>query len=160
MHRSAMALAWTLGAMALTPMARHADAQAPAKPRTGHFETNGVNYYYEIHGRGEPLLVLHGGLGSISMFEPDVAQLAKSREVIAVDLHGHGRTTLGTRPITHVGNGDDLAALVRKLGYASVDVMGYSFGGGAALRLAIQHPQLVRRMVIISAPYAQDGFYA
>jgi pimeloyl-ACP methyl ester carboxylesterase len=94
------------------------------------------------------------------MFQMDIVQLAKSREVLAVDLHGHGRTTLGNRPITYVANGDDLAALLRKLGYTNVDVMGYSFGGGAALRLAIQHPALVRRLVVVSAPFAQDGFFA
>jgi pimeloyl-ACP methyl ester carboxylesterase len=138
-----------------------ADGQTAPKPeRTGYAEAHGVNYYYEIYGRGTPLLLLHGGLGSIGMFQPDIAALAKERQVIAVDLHGHGRTALGDRPITHVGNGDDLAVVLKKLGYDSVDVMGYSFGGGAALRLAIQHPGMVRRLVVVSAPYAQDGFFA
>jgi len=86
---------------------RTAQSAAGLKPaRTGYVPANGLNYYYEIYGRraglagGAPLLVLHGGLGSVAMFEPDLAQLSKGRQVIAVDLHGHGRTALGERTIT------------------------------------------------------------
>ena len=137
-------------------------AQQPAalKPvRTGHIPANGVNYYYEIYGRGAPLLVLHGGLGSIDMFKPILPALAKGRQVIGVDLHGHGRTVLGDRPISLIDMGNDLAIVIKQLGYDSVDVFGYSMGGGAALRLAVQHPEVVRRLVIASAPYAQNGFF-
>ena len=140
--------------------ARRAEPAARAKPvRTGYVPANGVNYYYEVHGRGQPLLLLHGGLGSIDMFGPILPALARERQIIAVDLHGHGRTVLGDRPISLVAIGDDLATVLEKLGYDSVDVLGYSFGGGAALRLAVQHPNLVRRLAIASAPYAQDGFF-
>jgi pimeloyl-ACP methyl ester carboxylesterase len=153
-----MALTLALSAVLALPAA--GGAQAGAKPlRTGYVPANGVNYYYEISGRGAPLLMLHGGLGSIDMFRPILPQLAKERQVIAVDLHGHGRTALGDRPISLIAIGDDLAAVLGKLGYDSVDVFGYSFGAGAAFRLAVQHPNLVRRLVIVSAPYAQDGFY-
>jgi pimeloyl-ACP methyl ester carboxylesterase len=127
--------------------------------RSGRVEANGVNYYYEIHGAGEPLLLLHGGLGSISMFEPGLAEFSESREVIAVDLHGHGRTQLGNRQIDPVDIGDDMAALLEELGYEHVDVLGYSFGGANAFRLAAQHPSRVRRLVLVSIGYAQDGFY-
>jgi pimeloyl-ACP methyl ester carboxylesterase len=136
--------------------------QAPARPapaRSGHVQANGVSYYYEIHGQGEPLLLLHGGLGSIDMFGPVLPALAAHRQVIAVDLHGHGRTALGDRPISLVDMGDDLATVLRELGYGQVDVMGYSMGGGVAFRLAVQHPELVRRLVLVSAGYARDGFY-
>lgn len=150
----------TLALSALLALPSTGSAQAgPTPPRTGYVLTNGVNYYYEIHGQGAPLLVLHGGLGSIAMFEPDLQQLATARQVIAVDLHGHGRTALGDRPINLIAIGDDLAAVLAKLGYDSVDVLGYSFGGGAALRLASQHPKLVRRLAIVSAPFAQEGFF-
>jgi pimeloyl-ACP methyl ester carboxylesterase len=132
---------------------------AKTSVKTGHVPANGIRYYYEIHGAGEPLLLLHGGLGSIDLFEPGLPELAKTRQVIAVDLHGHGRTELGNRPISLPAMGDDLAAVVEKLGYHQVDVMGYSLGGGVALRLAIQHPSLVRRLVLISAVYSTDGFY-
>jgi pimeloyl-ACP methyl ester carboxylesterase len=127
--------------------------------KSGHVKANDVSYYYEIHGAGEPLLLLHGGLGNIDMFGPVLPLLAAERQVIAVDLHGHGRTQLGSRQINLPDIGDDLAVVVKELGYAEVDVVGYSFGGGAALRLAAQHPQLVRRLVVVSAGYADDGYY-
>jgi pimeloyl-ACP methyl ester carboxylesterase len=85
--------------------------------------------------------------------------LAKNRQVIGVDLHGHGRTGLGDRKISLIDMGNDLAAILTQLGYKQVDVLGYSMGGGVALRLAIQHPEKVRRLVIASAPYAKAGFY-
>jgi pimeloyl-ACP methyl ester carboxylesterase len=143
-----------------TPAARAQQPAARLKPvRTGYVPANGVNYYYEIYGRGAPLLLLHGGLGSIEMFGPILPTLAKGRQVIAVDLQGHGRTALGDRPISLPAMGDDMAAVVKQLGQDTVDVLGYSMGGGVALRLAIQHPDVVRRLVLVSTPYAQDGFY-
>jgi pimeloyl-ACP methyl ester carboxylesterase len=120
---------------------------------------DGIHYYYEIHGKGEPLLVLHGGLMSIDLSSQVLEALALERQVIAVDLQGHGRTTLGERPIDLIAIGNDLAMVLKQLGYDSVDVMGYSFGGGAAFRLAVQHPALVRRLVLVSTPFAQDGFF-
>jgi pimeloyl-ACP methyl ester carboxylesterase len=159
MHLRKPALAFGLIIGALLTAPARGDAQAPA--RKGNIAARGgVNYYYEIHGQGEPLLLLHGGLGSIDMFGPILPALAKQRQVIAVDLQGHGRTTLGERAINLVDIGDDLAMLLRKLNYNTVDVVGYSFGGSAAFRLAVQHADLVRRLAIVSAPYAQDGWYA
>ena len=140
-----------------------ADAQGAAMSnptKTGHVESNGVNYYYEIHGAGAPLLLLHGGLGSIDMFRDGLLpSLAKGHQVIAVDLQGHGRTTLGNRPIDLVAIGNDLAVVLERLGIKQADVVGYSFGGGVGLQLAVQHPNAVRRLVLISAPYAQSGFF-
>src|SRR5688572_1895526 len=159
MIQSAATLVLGVTVMALATVQAQGNAAAAKPQRSGYVEANGINYYYEIHGRGEPLLLLHGGLGSIGMFQPSIPDLAKERLVIAVDLHGHGRTALGDRPISHAANGDDLAVVLRKLGYQTVDVMGYSFGAGAALRLAIQHPNAVRRLAVVSAPYAQDGFF-
>jgi pimeloyl-ACP methyl ester carboxylesterase len=154
-------------AAAITPASIHAQGEtaamqtsaAPAPVRSGTVPANGVSYYYEIRGQGEPLLLLHGGLGSIEMFGPVLGMLAANRQVIAVDLHGHGRTALGDRPISLVDMGDDLAAVLRALGYGQVDVMGYSLGGGVAFRLAAQHPEMVRRLVLVSAGFAQEGFY-
>lgn len=127
--------------------------------QSGYVEANGINYYYEIHGEGEPLLLLHGGLGSFGMFMPILGELTTARQVIGVDLHGHGRTELGNRPINLIDIGDDLAVILEELGYEQVDVMGYSFGGGAAFRLAVQHPERVRRLAIVSAGFADDGFF-
>ena len=133
---------------------------APAPVKSGHIEAGGIRYYYEVYGEGEPLLLLHGGLMSTELFGPVLAKLAESRRVIGVDLHGHGRTALGTRKISLVDIGRDLGVVLQKLGLRQVDAMGYSFGGGAALQLAMQHPALVRRLVIVSAPYARNGFFA
>lgn len=126
---------------------------------SGYIEANGVNYYYEVHGQGEPLLLLHGGLGSIEMFLPGLPKFAEGRQVIAVELQGHGRTALGDRPISLEDIGDDMAVIVRQLGHDQVDAMGYSFGAGVAFRLAVQHPNLVRRLVLMSAGFSTDGFH-
>ena len=127
--------------------------------QSGYVAANGLNYYYELHGEGEPLLLLHGGLGQIEMFGPVLPMLAAERRVIAPDLHGHGRTALGERSISPVDIGDDMAVIVKDLGYKEIDVLGYSMGGTVALRFAVQHPQMVRRLVVASAGFAQDGFY-
>lgn len=135
-------------------------AYLQAHTDSGHVDVNGLSYYYEIHGEGEPLLLVHGGLGSLDMFEPILPILTESRQVIGVDLQGHGRTALGERPISYEDMGNDMAALLTELGYDQVDVMGYSMGGAVALRLAIQHPGLVRRLVSVSAGFAHpDGTY-
>jgi len=157
---SALMLATALAVAAAT---NTVDAQGSTmtKPsKSGRVQANGIDYYYEIHGSGEPLLLLHGGLGSMDMFRSSLLPaLAKTRQVIAVDLQGHGRTTLGDRPIDLIDIGNDLAHVLDQLGFKQVDVAGYSFGGGAGLRLAIQHPSVVRRLAVISAPYAQTGFF-
>jgi pimeloyl-ACP methyl ester carboxylesterase len=134
-------------------------ATACAPNKAGQLEVNGVRYYYEVHGRGEPLLLLHGGLGSIDMFGPVLPILAEGRQVIAVDLQGHGRTTLGSRPISPLDMGDDMAVILEQLDHRKVDVLGYSLGGGVAFRLAVQHPGVVRRLAIVSAGFAQNGFH-
>ena len=158
----------TLAAMtaaATAPVSIHAQEKTqtmqtrPAPLRSGHVQSNGLSYYYEIHGQGEPLLLLHGGLGSIDMFGPVLPQLAATRQVIAVDLHGHGRTALSDRPFTLTGMGDDMAAVVREAGFAQVDVLGYSLGGGVGFRFAVQHPEMVRRLALVSTGFSPDGFY-
>ena len=127
--------------------------------KSGTVAANGINYYYELYGKGEPLLLLHGGLGSIEMFAPVLPILSEHRQIIAVDLHGHGRTALGDRKISLIDQGDDFAQILERLGYPQVDVLGYSLGAGVAFRLAVQHPDRVRRLVLVSGGYAQDGFY-
>ncbi len=152
-------------ATAATPAAVQAAAAAaavaaPRPAKSGHLEVNGVRYYYEIRGQGAPLLLLHGGLGSIDMFAPLMPALTAKHEVIGVDLHGHGRTALGERPFTLETQGADMDVILAKLGYGKVDVMGYSLGGGVAFQLAVQHPERLNRLVLVSTGYAADGFYA
>ena len=116
-------------------------------------EVNGVNLYYETHGAADarPLILLHGGLGSGEMFGPILPTLASTHRVIAVDLQGHGRTADIDRPLDIRLMGDDIAALIDHLGLGRADVMGYSLGGGVALQTAVRHPEVVRRLVIVSA---------
>jgi esterase/lipase len=140
------------------PMPRSETSKAKLV-KAGYVKTNGVNYYYELHGKGDPLLLLHGGLGLVDMFGPVLLILARDRLVIAIDLQGHGHTSLGDRSISPVDMGDDMAVIVKALGYQRVDALGYSLGGGVALRFAVQHPDMVRRLALVSTPFAQNGFY-
>jgi pimeloyl-ACP methyl ester carboxylesterase len=128
---------------------------------SGRTTIDGIDYYYEVHGQGEPLLILHGGLGSIETHGPGpmMPVLTKGRQVIAVDLQGHGRTTLGSRPIRCEAIADDLSTLLGQLGHAHVDALGYSFGASVALRLAIQRPERVRRLAIVSTTFSDGGWY-
>jgi pimeloyl-ACP methyl ester carboxylesterase len=127
--------------------------------RTGYAPVNGLNLYYEIHGSGAPLILIHGGLGTASMFTEIMPALSQNRQVITLDLQGHGRTADIDRPITCEAMADDVAALIRYLKLDRADVMGYSLGGQVALRTAIQHPDLVRKLVIVSATFRRDGWY-
>jgi len=158
-------LACSLAAV-LAPAPVHADQAQPsnapittAAAKSGHVAINGVEYYYEVRGQGEPLLLLHGGLGSIDMFAPVLPKFSEGRQVIAVDLQGHGRTALGERPFRLESMGDDMAVLTKRLGHDKVDVLGYSLGGGVALRMALQKPDSVRRLVLVSTPFSDEGFY-
>jgi pimeloyl-ACP methyl ester carboxylesterase len=126
----------------------------------GHYaKVNGLKLYYEMHGTGEPLVLLHGGNGAIEMFGEVLPLLAKSRQVIAVDLQAHGRTADIDRPLTFEFLADDIAALIEQLSFEKTDVMGYSLGGGVALRVAIQHSEMVRKLVVVSFPNKRDGWY-
>jgi pimeloyl-ACP methyl ester carboxylesterase len=122
-------------------------------------KVNGINLYFEIHGAGRPLILLHGGLGAIEMFGANLEALAKGHRVIAVDLQGHGRTADIDRPIRVALMADDIAALITHLGLERPDIMGYSLGGGVALLTAIRHPDVVGKLVVVSTPFRRDGFY-
>jgi pimeloyl-ACP methyl ester carboxylesterase len=118
---------------------------------------NGLSLYYEEHGSGEPLVLLHGGISAGEMFGAILPALAAERRVITVDLQGHGGTADVDRPLLPETMADDIAALIRHLGLERADVMGYSLGGIVALRTAIQHPQVVRRLVLVSVGFRRDG---
>jgi pimeloyl-ACP methyl ester carboxylesterase len=130
-----------------------------ATPQTGYAPVNGLNLYYEIHGTGEPLILLHGGVAGIVIFGPNLPALSEKRKVIAVELQGHGRTADIDRPLSFEAMADDIAALMKYLGIERADVMGYSLGGGVALQTAIRHPGSVRKLVVVSAPFKRDGWY-
>ena len=127
----------------------------------GHYASvNGIDLYYEESGRGEPLILLHGGLGTIdTIFGRLLPALAVRRQVIAVELRGHGHTADNGQEITYESMADDIGALIAKLKLGRVDVAGYSVGGGVALQLGLRHPDSVRKLVVISAPYATDGWF-
>ena len=127
---------------------------------TGQYaEVNGINLYFETHGAGRPMILLHGGLGSGEMFGPVLPLLAERHQVIAVDLQGHGRTADIDRPIDVRLMADDVAALVNYLGLDRPDLVGYSLGGGVALHTAAQHPSKASRLVVTSANIRPDAIY-
>jgi len=118
-----------------------------------------LNMYYEAHGQGEPLLLLHGAYMTVDAMGPLLPGLAETRRVIAPEMQGHGRTADVDRPITYEQMADDTAALMRHLELESADLVGYSLGGGVALQLALRHPGLVRKLVLVSAGYSLDSMH-
>lgn len=120
---------------------------------------NGVDLGYKVLGEGEPVVLLHGGFGTIEMFGPNVAALAKGRRVVGVDLQSHGRSPASMRPLRFETMGDDIAALIRELGLGRAAIMGFSLGGAVALRTAIQHPDVVSRLVLVSTVFKRRGWY-
>ena len=136
-----------------------AETRTSTPVQTGYAPVNGLKLYYEIHGAGEPLILLHGGVGATEMFDPILPVLAKTRRVIAADLQAHGRTADIGRPLSIEAMADDVAALIKHLGIQKADVMGYSLGGAVALRTAVQHPEAVRKLVLVSAAFKRDGWY-
>jgi pimeloyl-ACP methyl ester carboxylesterase len=129
------------------------------KPTTGYAPVNGLKMYYEIHGSGEPVVLLHGAFMAISGDWNDwVNELAKTRKVIAVEMQGHGRTGDIKRDITYENLSDDVAGLLGFLKIERADVVGYPLGGGTAMQCAIRHPDKVRKVVVISVPFRRDGW--
>ena len=129
-------------------------------PGAGQYaKVNGINLYYETHGTGRPMILLHGGLGSGEMFGPILPALSEQHQVIAVDLQGHGRTADIDRPIDIRLMADDIAALIDHLGVDQPDLVGYSLGGGVALQTAVKYPAKVGRLVTASANIRPDVIY-
>src|SRR3977135_3040531 len=135
------------------------DGTTDAKGTGQYAEVNGISLYYEHHGNGRPLILLHGGLGSGEMFGPILPALAERHQVIAPDLQGHGRTADIDRPIDIRFMADDIAALIDHLGLDRPDVVGYSLGGGVALETAVKYPASVGRLVAAAANIRPDAIY-
>ncbi|PYR44800.1 MAG: alpha/beta hydrolase [Acidobacteria bacterium] len=128
-------------------------------PMGGYAPVNGLQLYYEIHGSGEPLILLHGAIGAIETAGDTLPALAKHYRVIAVDLQAHGRTADIDRPLLLELMADDIATLIDYLGLGSANLMGYSLGGGVALQTAIRHRDRVRSLVLVSVPFRKAGWY-
>ena len=162
MRAVALAFATTLViASKVTAQRQQTQGDTPRAPSpAGHYaDVNGVHLYYETHGTGKPLVLLHGGMGAGAMFGDNVALLAKGRQVILVDLQAHGRTADIDRPLDPRYMADDVAALIRHLRLGRADVMGFSLGAAVALQTAIRHPDVVHKIVSVSAIARRRAFY-
>ncbi len=129
------------------------------KGATRTARVNGVELGYQIHGTGKPVVLLHGGFGSVEMFGPNIELLAASHQVIGVDLQSHGRSPATDRPMRFETMADDIAALIDELGLERPAIMGFSLGGAVALRTGIQHPDVVDRLVLVSTVFKRRGWY-
>jgi pimeloyl-ACP methyl ester carboxylesterase len=127
--------------------------------QTGYASVNGLKMYYEIHGTGEPVVIIHGAYMSIDLMGEIVPRLAKTRQVIAVELQGHGRTADIDRPLSYEAMADDVAALMQEIGIEKADIFGYSIGGAIALQMAIRHPEMVDKLIAASVSYKTEGMY-
>ena len=137
-----------------------ADLRTKTKGAGQYADVNGLNLYYEIHGTGRPMVLLHGGLGSGEMFEPILPTLAQNHEVIVPDLQGHGRTADIDRPLDIRLMADDIAALIDHLGLDKPDIVGYSLGGAVAFLVATKYPQKVGKLVMTSAHIRRNAIPA
>src|ERR1700694_6283414 len=122
-------------------------------------QVNGIELAYQVFGTGSPLVLLHGGFGSVEMFGQNVELLAAGRRVIGVDLQSHGRSPAADRPMQFETMADDIAALIKELKLERAAILGFSLGGAGALRTAIQHPELVERLVLVSTVFKRSGWY-
>jgi pimeloyl-ACP methyl ester carboxylesterase len=137
-----------------------ARAEEPQRPdASGNYATvNGLRMYYEVHGSGDPVVLLHGAFMTITNnWTGWIGELSKTRKVIAIEMQGHGRTADTARDITDENLADDVAALLEQLKIPRADLIGYSMGGAVAMQCAIRHPDKVRKVVIISSSFRRDG---
>jgi pimeloyl-ACP methyl ester carboxylesterase len=127
--------------------------------KNNYSEVNGIRMYYETYGQGAPLVLIHGGGSTIqSSFEKIIPSLAKNYSLIAVELQNHGRSDFRDEPETFEQDADDVAALLTNLGIAKASFFGFSNGGTTAMQIAIRHPAIVDKLVLVAAAYKRDGF--
>jgi pimeloyl-ACP methyl ester carboxylesterase len=142
----------------LLTMLLPAVVSAQQKPTAGYAPVNGLKMYYEVHGSGEPVVLLHGAFMTITNnWDGWIGELSKTRKVIAVEMQGHGRTADIDRDISSENLADDVASLLDHLKIPKADLIGYSMGGGVAMQCAIRHPDKVRKVVVISSVFRRDG---
>lgn len=164
MKRHVLAVAAALALLtALTPVLAKTDAKGSTMattPQTGYLPVHGLDMYYEIHGSGEPLVLLHGAFSAIgTSFGNFLPELARTRQIIAFELQGHGRTADIDRPLRVETLADDVAAALQQLSVEQADFFGYSTGATIALQIAIRHPEVVRKLVLASATHTLDGVH-
>jgi pimeloyl-ACP methyl ester carboxylesterase len=153
------ALALGTALVAVPALAQTTGATAMPAITTGRAIANGVELYYEIHGEGSPLVMLHGGVNPSEMFGATLTEMARTHRVIAIHLRGHGLSGDTDAPWSYEQMADDVAALLAEVGFGKADFMGYSTGAGVAIQTAIRHPDAVGRLVLVSATVAADGEY-
>ncbi|MNL03691.1 Soluble epoxide hydrolase [compost metagenome] len=134
------------------------EATKPAE--SGYAAVNGLKMYYEVYGKGKPIVLLHGSFMNIPLnWAQMIPLLAKDRKVIVAEMQGHGRTKDIAREFSYEGMADDVSGLLKHLKIDSADVLGYSMGGGVAFQMAVRHPEQVRRLVVLSGAYKHDGWW-
>jgi pimeloyl-ACP methyl ester carboxylesterase len=134
--------------------------QSTKPTESGHADVNGLRMYYEVHGNGKPIVLLHGSFMNIALNWSNVIPLlAEDRKVIVAEMQGHGRTSDVSRELSYEGMADDVSGLLEHLNIDSADILGYSMGGGIAFQVAVRHPEQVRRLVAVSCVYAHDGWW-
>jgi pimeloyl-ACP methyl ester carboxylesterase len=153
----------TLALITASLMTAMAQPGATNKAKTlktsGLAPVNGLKLYYEVHGAGKPIVLLHGSYMTIDLnFGELIPELAKTRKVIALEMQGHGRTADIDRPISYKALADDVAALLKYLKVDSADVLGYSLGGTVAFDLAIRHPEMVNKLIAVSTTHKYTGW--
>jgi pimeloyl-ACP methyl ester carboxylesterase len=123
-------------------------------------DVNGLKMYYEVHGNGFPLVLIHGGGSTIgTSFGRILFTLAKTHKVIAVEMQAHGHTADIDRPLSFEQDADDVAALLRKLNITKADIFGFSNGASTTLQVAIRHHELVNKIIVASTMYKKEGSY-
>jgi pimeloyl-ACP methyl ester carboxylesterase len=163
---SAMTMTRTLAAAVVVPLlvgcgGGQKPAERPTAPaRTGYADVNGLRMYYEVHGTGAPIVLVHGSFMTIPMaWSTILPALAEHRQVIVAEMQGHGRTKDIARELGYEAMADDVAALLAHLEIERADILGYSMGGGVAFQFGVRHPDKLRRLVILSGVYAHDGWW-
>ncbi|ETZ21778.1 alpha/beta fold hydrolase [Pedobacter sp. V48] len=133
----------------------------PIQPAdSGYADVNGLKMYYEVYGEGKPIVLLHGSFMNIPLnWSHIIPVFAKNRKVIVAEMQGHGRTKDIPREFSYENMADDVSGLLKHLKIDSADILGYSMGGGVAFQFAVRHPELLRRLVILSGAYKHDGWW-
>ncbi len=157
MHRRTLVKSVVLGTAALATPTIQPKGESRMAVTSDRVAVNGVELYYEIHGAGSPLVMLHGGVNPSDMFGAPLAEMAKSHQVFAIHLRGHGFSTDTDEPWSCEQMADDVTALLDALGIEKIDVMGWSLGGGVAFQTAIRHPDRVGKLIVISMNVRDDG---